>query len=78
MNKTVSDFAKWLGLVPGKKYNINNKPLEVFTFDKYYNLYYLGDNIGISLSSLTLHDLLNIKETNMISASTEDVTIIPL
>ena len=70
-NKSVADFAKWLGLVPGKKYKINNKPFEIFTLDKYYNLYYTGDSVGISLSSLTLHEALNITEVE--TSSKEEI-----
>lgn len=61
MNRNIEEFAKWLGLKPGKKYLLpnDNRPVIV---DKYYNYYYEGEMIGNSLINLSLADLLAIVE----------------
>ena len=57
----VEDFAKWLGLEPGKKYRFGNDNKE-FTVSKFYNIYYDKKGTGISLSSFPLYQLLDIRE----------------
>ena len=57
----VEDFAKWLGLEPGKKYRFGNDDKE-FTVSKFYNIYYDHEGIGIGLSSIPLYQLLDIRE----------------
>ena len=59
MNKTVEEFAIWLGLEPGKKYKFKDDD-KVFTVSKFYNIYYEGEGLGISLASLSLYQLLSI------------------
>lgn len=61
VKRNLEEFAKWLGLEPGKKYLISgeDKPIII---DKYYNYYYEGDNLGNSLISLSLFKLLNLRE----------------
>jgi len=63
MNKTIEEFAQWLGLEPGRRYKFKDDD-KIFTISKFYNIYYEGEGIGISLASLSLLQLLSIEEVN--------------
>ncbi len=57
-NKTLKDFAIWLGLEVGHKYKIGIEG-KSFIISKNYNVYYDDESIGYSLYSFSLNDLLN-------------------